>query len=270
VSRHASVTFNQYGREFPAGGMNDAGLVVEVMWLDSSAYEPRDDRPTLNELQWIQYQLDNFATVAGMTAAAPGLRVSPVYARVHYLACDTSGACAAFEHLGGKQVVTPGARALTNHSYAESKAWAAKQAQPPAGAGSLPRFARAARQAAAPPAGDPVTAAFAVLDGVRWSESQWNIVYDPVHLRVSFRTRASPAIKTLELGKLDGSCARPAAVLDIDADTGGDVTGRLRPYDVSMNRSLIERSVKRIRGQLPAGAIDRMVAYPSALACRAP
>ena len=102
-------------------------------------------RPTLNELQWIQYQLDNFGSVAEMTAAAPGLRVSPVYALVHYLACDKSGACAAFEHIGGKQVVTAGARALTNHPYAESAAWAARQAQPPAGVGSLARFARAAR-----------------------------------------------------------------------------------------------------------------------------
>jgi hypothetical protein len=270
VSRHASVTFNQYGREFPAGGMNDAGLVVEVMWLDSSTYEKPDGRPTLNELQWIQYQLDRFATVAEMIAAAPALRVSPVYARVHYLACDRSGACAAFEHIGGKQVVTPGARALTNHPYAESVAWAAHQAAPPAGSGSLPRFARAARQAASPPAGDPVKAAFGLLDGVRWSESQWNIVYDPGRLRVSFRTRVSPGIKTLDLGKLDGSCARPAAVLDIDADTTGDVTGRLRPYDVAANRSLIERSVRRIREQLPPGAVDMMVAYPSALACRAP
>jgi penicillin V acylase-like amidase (Ntn superfamily) len=172
TSRHASVTFNQYGREFPTGGMNDAGLVVEVMWLDSSTYEKADGRPTLNELQWIQYQLDSFATVAEMTAAAAGSRVSPLYARVHYLACDGSGACAAFEHIGGKQVVTPGARTLTNHTYAESVAWAAKQKQAPAGAGSLERFARAARQAAAPPAGDLVTAAFGLLDDVRSPESQ--------------------------------------------------------------------------------------------------
>jgi choloylglycine hydrolase len=270
VSRHASLTFNQYGREFPAGGMNDAGLIIEVTWLDSSAYEKADQRPTLNELQWIQYQLDSFATVAEMIAAAPALRVSPVYARVHYLACDRSGACAAFEHIGGKPVVTPGARALTNHTYAESIAWAAKQAQPPAGAGSLPRFARAARQAATPPAGDPVAAAFGLLDGVRWSESQWNIVYDPVHLRVSFRTRVSPGIKTLDLGKLDGSCARPAAVLDIDSFTSGDVSGLLRPYDLATNRSLVERSVGRIRDQLPPGAVDLVAAYPSGLACKAP
>ena len=172
-----------------------------------------------------------------MTAAAPGLRVSPVYARVHYLACDKSGACAAFEHVGGKQVVTPGARALTNHSYAESVAWASRsRASRPAGAGSLARFARAARHAATPPAGDPVTAAFGVLDGVRWSESQWNIVYDPVHLRVSFRTRVNRTIKTLDLGKLDASCAQPVALVDIDTDASGDVAGRLRPYDEATNR----------------------------------
>src|SRR4051812_31849081 len=64
VSRHASVTFNQYGRELPNAGMNDAGLVVEILWLDSSAFPPPDARPTVNELQWIQYQLDNHATVA--------------------------------------------------------------------------------------------------------------------------------------------------------------------------------------------------------------
>jgi choloylglycine hydrolase len=270
LSRHASVTFNQYGREFPAGGMNDAGLVVEIMWLDSSKYEPPDERPTVNELQWIQYQLDSFATVAEMIAAARGVRVSPVYASVHYLACDKTGACAAFEHIGGKQVITPGARALTNHTYAESVAWAATQTQPPEGLGSLARFARAARQAATPPSGDPVTAAFALLDGVRSSESQWHIVYDPVHLRVSFRTRVSRDIKVLNLGKVDPSCAAPVALLDIDAFTSGDVGGLLRPYEQAKNRSLVERSVRRIRDQLPPGALEMIVAYPSALACKAP
>ena len=270
MSRHASVTFNQYGREFPTGGMNDAGLVVEIMWLDSSKYEPVDERATVNELQWIQYQLDNFGTVAEMVAGAPAVRVSPVYASVHYLACDKKGTCAAFEHIGGKQVISQGARALTNHTYGESVAWAAQQAQPPAGLGSLARYARAARQASTPPAGDPVTAAFALLDDVRAPESQWNIVYDPVHLRVSFRTKVSRDIKVLDLGKLEASCAKPVELLDIDAFTKGDVGGLLQPYDQARNRLLVERSVRKIRDQLPPGAVDMIVAYPSALACKAP
>jgi penicillin V acylase-like amidase (Ntn superfamily) len=37
VSQYGSLTFNQFGREFPSGGMNEAGLVVELMWLRTRA-----------------------------------------------------------------------------------------------------------------------------------------------------------------------------------------------------------------------------------------
>ncbi|KPJ72829.1 hypothetical protein AMJ52_04980, partial [candidate division TA06 bacterium DG_78] len=63
VSKYGSVTFNQYGREFPLGGMNEAGLVIECMWLEHTEYPHIDARKGLSDLQWIQYQLDNFATV---------------------------------------------------------------------------------------------------------------------------------------------------------------------------------------------------------------
>jgi choloylglycine hydrolase len=101
VGRYASVTFNQYGREFPNGGMNEAGLVVEIMWLASSRTPPRDGRPVVNELQFIQYLLDTSATVDDVLRAATAVRVVPVHAKVHYLACDRHGACAALEHIGG-------------------------------------------------------------------------------------------------------------------------------------------------------------------------
>src|SRR6266480_3041856 len=59
VSKYGSVTFNQYGRENPSGGMNEAGLVIELMWLDEAQYPKADARPTVGTLEWIQYQLDN-------------------------------------------------------------------------------------------------------------------------------------------------------------------------------------------------------------------
>src|SRR5262245_38377345 len=46
-SRYASITFNQYGRELPQGGMNEAGLVVEIMWLDDTQLAPPDERPAV-------------------------------------------------------------------------------------------------------------------------------------------------------------------------------------------------------------------------------
>src|SRR4030095_6709679 len=58
VSQYGSITFNQYGKEFPNGGMNEKGLVVEMMWLDGTKFPDPDNRSPLNVLQWIQYQLD--------------------------------------------------------------------------------------------------------------------------------------------------------------------------------------------------------------------
>ena len=59
ISKYGSITFNQFGREFPTGGMNEAGLVVEALELKSSIFPASDTRASLNELQFIQYLLDN-------------------------------------------------------------------------------------------------------------------------------------------------------------------------------------------------------------------
>src|SRR5215217_4577526 len=63
TSKFGCTTFNQYGKEFPNGGMNEKGLVVELMWLSESEYPAKDNRPALTVLQWIQYQLDNCSSV---------------------------------------------------------------------------------------------------------------------------------------------------------------------------------------------------------------
>ena len=62
VSRFGSVTFNQHGREFPLGGINEAGLVIEIMVGDAQDIASDDPRYSLNEIQLIQYILDNYAT----------------------------------------------------------------------------------------------------------------------------------------------------------------------------------------------------------------
>src|SRR4051812_14937912 len=38
TSRMASITLNQYGRDFPTGGMNELGLVVALMALNATQY----------------------------------------------------------------------------------------------------------------------------------------------------------------------------------------------------------------------------------------
>jgi penicillin V acylase-like amidase (Ntn superfamily) len=83
TSRLASLTFNQYGRELPNGGVNAGGLVVEVLMLPESRFPQRDGRPVVTELGLVQYLLDLAGTTAEAVALARDVRVAPAYANVH-------------------------------------------------------------------------------------------------------------------------------------------------------------------------------------------
>jgi penicillin V acylase-like amidase (Ntn superfamily) len=98
---YGSVTFNQCGREFPHGGMNEAGLVVELMWFDGTRYPPRDGRQAVSELSWIQYMLDTCATTAEVVDMAARVRIAGSVP-IHFLVADRSGASASIEFIDGK------------------------------------------------------------------------------------------------------------------------------------------------------------------------
>jgi choloylglycine hydrolase len=231
------------------------------MWLDSSVYPPEDARPTVSELQWIQYQLDNFATVKEMIEKSQEIRVAQIHGKVHYLACDKSGDCAAFEHLDGKMVVSHPAKLLTNDTYPDSIAYAKSGKHD--GRGSLERFSRVSRLPA--PRGDLTRAAFSVLDEVRGPSSVWNIVYDPVHLKVAFRTSDDRRVRSFDLAQLERGCGRETS-LDLHADAAGDVTRKFHPYSEAENRKLVEQSARSL--PLSPGAVEALVKYPSLLECR--
>src|SRR4051812_41814110 len=94
TSKYGSVTFNQFGMELPLGGMNEAGLVIENMWLDETKYPAADARPGINLSQWIQYQLDNCRTVEEVLATDKQIRIEP-------LAGPAGGHLLVFEAAGG-------------------------------------------------------------------------------------------------------------------------------------------------------------------------
>ena len=72
-SKYGSITFNQYGREAPSGGMNEAGLVIELMWLDDTRYPQPDSRAEVDVLEWIQYNLDTAASVADVIKSSEAI-----------------------------------------------------------------------------------------------------------------------------------------------------------------------------------------------------
>lgn len=276
-SKYGSVSFNQYGRDFPSGGINEAGLTIELMWMEGSRYPAADARPAVDVLQWIQYQLDNHATVAEVLASEKGLRITS-QVPIHYLVADRKGQVATVEFLNGRMVAHTGKdlpmAVLANSTYADSVAFARKQGDDaPAGIGSLPRFARAASRVRTFDAkgADPVAYAFDTLDQVAQpGYTQWSIVYEVDRGRVHFRTRDQRKIRSLDLKAVDFSCATPVRVLDLDADVQGDVANRLVPYTRDLNRELVTASFRKtpFLAQMPEAELERVTRYPESDVCR--
>jgi choloylglycine hydrolase len=278
-STYGSVTFNQYGREFPTGGMNERGLVVEVMWLDQTVYPAPDDRAALGVLEWIQYQLDTAATVDEVLASDARVRIAGDVP-LHYLVADASGAAATVEFLAGKLVAHRGASlpvaALANSTYEESlRFWQAQSNdRGPGGAASLARFARAASQARALSSLDGERAtvrAFAILGDVADPATRWSIVYDPTRRVVRYRTALNPAIRVLHLGDQELSCRRPARAVDIDAGAG-DVAPLLVEASAALNRALVRTNypASRVTRSLPPAELVRIADHPEHAFCRTP
>ena len=100
-------------------GMNEAGLVANMLYLVEADYPPAvegDSRPTLPITAWAQYVLDNYATTAEAVEALSKeeFRMVTVSAptgepgTVHLSISDASGDSAIFEYLDGKLVIHHG------------------------------------------------------------------------------------------------------------------------------------------------------------------
>lgn len=88
-SKYGSITFNQYGRDFPLGGMNEQGLVIEVMILpEAKDFHTDKSLPEVNPAQWVQYQLDVSASVDEVIANARKITVTDMWVPLHYLVSD--------------------------------------------------------------------------------------------------------------------------------------------------------------------------------------
>ncbi|MGI8470371.1 MAG: linear amide C-N hydrolase [Pyrinomonadaceae bacterium] len=279
ISKYGSVTFNQYGRENPMGGMNEAGLVIEIMWLDETQYPKADSRPAIDVLEWIQRNLDTAATVAEVLKNAENVRIKSDV-KIHYLVNDKNGNSATVEFLNGQMVTHSGNNlaysALANDTYDKSinylNATAPEKAKT---SSSLDRFTRAAEKSkefAAKPKTEQqaVDYAFDVLSDVaQKGYTQWSVVYDQKRGKIYFRTLQSPTIKSLDAKAFDYSCATAVKIFDINSKDSGNVTAKFTDYTRAANRDLLGRSFAgtSFLKDVPAMVIDGLAAYPENFAC---
>src|SRR3990167_1738501 len=165
VAKYGSITFdltsgnNRLNIDAVTSGMNQAGLVASALWLDESQYpQPNSKEPTLNNTLWVQYVLDNFATVEQAVSALKKINIVAVnYAgkqvKIHLVIHDAAGNNAILEYLAGKLVIIQGKQLqdgiLTNTVWSRANK-SLSQYKPfggnlnlPSGTNSEPRYVKA-------------------------------------------------------------------------------------------------------------------------------
>jgi penicillin V acylase-like amidase (Ntn superfamily) len=260
VSVYGSITFNQYGKEFPNGGMNEKGLVVELMWLDGTKYPEADNRPAVNVLQWIQYQLDRSATVDDVIGSDKIVRITGKGTPLHYLVADAGGHVATIEFLDGKMVVRRGKElpfaVLTNSTYDASIAQTKGSDNNRAFAdNSIDRFAKTCNMVQQYELQDVnipmVDYAFNILNKVSQNNwTKWNIVYDITHKKINFKSDRYTDIKTIAFTSFDFGCTSPPKMFNINQPGKGEISSSFKNLSINESRALVDAAVNESKQEV--------------------
>ncbi len=256
-SRYGSISFNQIGREFPYGGMNEAGLVIEQMWLRETKYPEMDHRFGLTELQWIQYHLDMSANVQEVIDSDSLLRISTQsVATLHFLVADEEGNTAVIEFLEGKMQVYQKAdlpyTVLANCPYRLSVDFTESNEKTDEASfsgwtqNSSGRFANAAQNIESYRIQEPVDFAYNVLDSVAQEGStQWSIVYDIENRRIYVKTQENTQIRKIEMSDF---CFNAGCLEKIHADIHSSlsVTDDFAIYSYQENFNLLNNVCEKV------------------------
>jgi len=273
ISQYGSISFNQYGKEFPTGGMNEKGLVVELMWLDGTVYPKPDDRPAIGVLQWIQYQLDNCATIEEVIATDKTVRIISKGTPLHYLVADTKGNAATIEFLDGKLVVHRGndlpLPVLTNDTYERLASGNSKDNS------SLERYSTACKMIkdykTAAGAKSLIDQSFDILNNVSAGDyTKWSIVYDLTEKKIWFKTDKFQQIRSLSFSSFDFSCNMPSKVMNINSAEQGDISSYFSDFSRNINQQIFEKTLEQSALQivLTPEQKEATLAYAHTINCK--
>lgn len=262
TSKYGSMATSVY-EGATADGMNEKGLVANILYLAESEYPPADDkRPGVCISAWAQHLLDNFATVEEAVAEAKkeSFRVVPAEApngakgTVHVSISDPTGDSAIFQYMKGKLVIHHGKQyqVMTNSPTYDKQLAINEYWKDFDGAVSLPgtvraadRFVRASyyinacEQSADPRAA--VAAVFSVMRNVsvprgirkkgapNISSTLWLTVSDHKNRVYYFQDTNSPGAVWVKLDNIDfkdGTGVRKLTMAG-KPDLGGDQTANL-------------------------------------------
>ncbi len=249
TSKFGSITFNQIGKEFPYGGMNEKGLVVEQLWLSNSEYQDNQNK-AISELEWIQYQLDNFSNVDEVIANINGLTIKP-NALIHYILADKNGVSAVIEFVNGKVVITrqnAKSQVITNGtSHDSTKYFEANNAIDPASRDKYDRYCILRKNLNV----NNLSIAESFEKLILVSEDQpnyktyWSIVYDIKNLKIHFKSFSNNNIKTIALSDFNFDTASKVQFSQLNSTEANFIT-----YTNEDNKLLLIEAMKMMDLQI--------------------
>lgn len=258
TSKYGSITVNPLARDFPDGGMNEAGLCIWEMGLEKTKFIENDTLPKLFMTQWMQYVLDNFESVDQVIKSTSEITIDGW--GWHFFTGDRDGRCAAIEFLGGELVLHTGrslpVTMLGNSIYTEELS----RLQEYEGFGgnkvidlknkNTPKFIHAAymlKNYKPSDAESIIDYGFTILKQIDRGRRQWSIVCDMKRLKVYFRTSVGKDIRYVSFDSFDFSNESPVKILDINADLSGNVAENFEDYTLRVNRELVEEFVNLMK-----------------------
>lgn len=267
TAKHGSVISGFYNVA-SVDGINDAGLAGNVLYLAESDYGDykTSDKPELSIGAWLQYVLDNYATVADAVDALskePVILVAPVLpngaaATGHLAISDKTGDNAVLEYIGGKLHIHHGKQytVMTNSPTYDQQLAISTYWDTVGGLNFLPgtnrasdRFARMSWMLNAVPPGqkpDPSVAEVMSLvraisvplgmqdpDHPNIAATRWRTAADLTAGRYFFENVNTPSVFWVDINKLDLKPGAPSLMLDLSNNRilSGEVSKEFKPAE---------------------------------------
>lgn len=249
ISKYGSITFNQVAQDMPSGGINEKGLVIEVT-SNSRNISIKSNSPKLSEVQWVQYQLDNFSTVNEVLLNIEKNHIKQLGKGLSYFLCDKSGNKAVVEIFNGKISVIkqPILPILTNTPYKKALNFLNningqyKNSNPQSSINRFISSSNIIKNFQNSNLSD-IDYAFKNMQKVKQGNTVWNIVYDIKKMKIYFKTKKNKDLRYIDMSKVN---FEQNLSIEINYPVYGDITDNLIKYDIDKNKELVNNAYQTL------------------------
>ena len=295
TAKYSSITFSVLGVGFAVSGMNEKGLAVGHMGFSEAKYQPKDERPVVDQIQFITYMLDNCANTSEVISTAEKVRISDESTtREHYFVCDAQGNTAILEHIQGKLVIykneTMPFTILSNDNYEKSLKYL-EDYQGFGGNNIIPERNFGVKEIMAigcsylenyeaSPKNNIISSSFELLNNIGFNKypppdsanvdenygTQFTTVFDLKNQTIYFKTKSNTAIRIINLNKFQSECPSPIMMLEAETESTGIVNSLFENYSKEKNLKFVNARLRK--SGYPNEIIEFLASYPESNKCK--